>query len=201
MGQGKVVRKDPDMILFENFLSQEEVDYLLQIAEGRWQRSTTTRNKESELLGSKSNGASGNGEEVHGEVRTSSSVFLEFDESLVVERIAARVATVAGFPLSHVETLVLLRYRPGELFKLHHDGSMRAKTVFLYLNDVPAESGGATRFPKLGLEVRPVARTALMWSNRLDDGSADRRMDHEALPVVGEETVKYGMNCFVNISP
>merc|ERR1712113_673372 len=140
--------------------------------------------------------------EVQGEVRTSSSCFLQFDESLVVERIAARVAAVAGYPMCHVESLVLLRYRPGEHFRLHHDGSMRAKTVFLYLNDVPPECGGATRFPKLGLEVRPVARTALMWSNRLEDGSADRRMDHEGLDVIGgEDTVKYGMNCFVNINP
>merc|ERR1712113_1038706 len=143
--------------------------------------------------------------EVQGEVRTSSSCFLQFDESLVVERIAARGAAVAQYPLSHVESLVLLRYKPGEHFRLHHDGSMRAKTVFLYLNDVPHECGGATRFPKLGLEVHPVARTALMWSNRLEDGSADRRMDHEACDLVAaegdEETVKYGMNCFVNINP
>merc|ERR1740121_623047 len=168
------------MILFQNFVTPEEVEYLLKLAEGRWERSTTTRAKESALLGSAAKGASGTGEEVkNGDVRTSSSVMLDFDESIVVERIAARVAAVAEFPLSHVESLVLLRYKPGEHFRLHHDGSMRAKTVFLYLNDVAPENGGSTRFPKLGLQIQPRACSALMWSNRLEDGSADRRMDHE----------------------
>lgn len=113
------------------------------------------------------------------------------------------MATVAGYPLAHVEQLALIRYRPGEYFKQHHDGSMRAKTVFIYLNDVAPGNGGETYFPKLGLKIAPRACTAVLWGNRLEDGSADRRMDHEALPLTGEgeDCIKFGMNCFVNIGP
>merc|ERR1712224_705479 len=76
----------------------------------------------------------------------SESVHVDWMESKVAERIAARVATVCGVPLAKVEPLVILKYEPGQYFKQHHDGSMRSHTVFLYLNTV--EDGGETYFPK-----------------------------------------------------
>ena len=35
-------------------------------------------------------------------------------------------------PYENVENLNLLRYKPGEFFKEHHDGGFRPKTVFVY---------------------------------------------------------------------
>lgn len=197
--KAQLVNDAPEMMLYFDFLSPQEAEHLVRLADGRWKRSTTSRAKASELLGSEDKAS--RGVETEGETRTSSSVFFDFDEDPVVNRVAARVAHCAGFPLSHVEPLALIRYRPGEYFKQHHDGSMRAKTVFVYVNTVEPGSGGETYFPNLGLKIRPKACTAVMWGNRLPDGSADRRVDHEAMPLVGEDCVKYGMNCFVNIKP
>merc|ERR1719428_2503725 len=98
------------------------------------------------------------------------SVHLDFDESFVVERIAARVAAVSGLQLANVEPLVVLRYETGQFFKLHHDGSMRPATVFVYLNGLDEGGGGETKFPHLGLQVRPSPCTAIMWYNRDEEG-------------------------------
>merc|ERR1712217_404842 len=134
-------------------VSKEEVQHLLQLCEGRWEPSTTTKGTVSELLGATSteNHSPNYGEESVSRTRTSNSVNVRFDESIVVERIAARVATVTGHKLENVEPLMLLRYEPGQRFKMHHDGAFRPMTVFVYLNDVEKDAGGYPYFPHLGL--------------------------------------------------
>lgn len=132
--------------------------------------------------------------QVESKNRTSTSVLFQFGESPVLEQILARVAMVTQLPLENVERPVLVRYEAGQFFNEHHDGAVRPKTVFAYFNDV--ENGGETYFPNLGFQVRPVAGTALMWPNVLEDGTADMRMTHQGLPP--DSGVKYGINLFVN---
>ncbi|CAJ1369185.1 unnamed protein product, partial [Effrenium voratum] len=138
-GPGKIlasaVHEDPEVTLFEHFISQEEVDHILQLCEGRWERSKVSKGKATDLHG-RNTGSTDHpvGEEGYGDTRTSSSVHLQWNETIVTERIAARVAAVTGTKLSQVEPLVALRYEPGQYFHLHHDGSMRPSTVFIYFN-------------------------------------------------------------------
>jgi len=196
--QGSVISEDPRVVHFKDFVTPEEVKHIIELCEARWEQSKTSKGKVSDLHGPKKDSESSYGEETIGSTRTSYSVHLKFEESLVVERIAARVAAVAGSTIDYVEPLVALRYEPGQFFKIHHDGAMRPSTVFVYLNGLDEGAGGTTHFPHLGFEVQPVACTAVMWHNRQEDGSADYRLMHEAKPVV--EGVKYGMNCFVNLN-
>lgn len=199
----QVFLKDPRMVLLTNFLSDEECDHLLSLARSRWCRSTVTRGAAAELHKDKDAGprevvAPQGALEVVSTNCTSSTVRLEYGEDEVVERVLARVASLSKFPMENVEQLVLVKYAPGEYFRKHHDGAMRAMTIFAYLNDV--ESGGETFFTNLGVKVRPAKGTAAMWPNTCGEGdgiTADRRLDHEALPP-GEGNIKYGMNCFVN---
>lgn len=190
-----VLSEDPEMMILENFISHEEARHLLHISEGRWARSTITKGKASELLDA--NGFVELTEEAEDDDRTSDSVVLEFGESVVVERLLVRAAAVAECPLSHVEKPVLVRYQPGQRFGVHHDGSVRPTTIFVYCNDVPA--GGETHFPELGLKIHPKACSAVQWKNTLQDGAADTRLVHEALPP--SAGVKYGINLFVNREP
>ena len=131
------------------------------------------------------------------ETRTSFSCVLDTADP-VVNLIVRRVAFVAGYPPSHVERLSMLRYEPGQYFKLHHDGQFRPRTVFIYLNTLP-EGEGETHFPNLGLRFRPTKGVAIMWTNPLPDGTSDMRLMHQALPPV--TAFKYAMNCFVNENP
>ena len=55
--------------------------------------------------------------------------------------------------------------------------------VMLY-PQVPA-SGGYTAFPRLGVAVRPTARSALFWHNLRHDGAMDADMLHGGCPLRG----------------
>jgi prolyl 4-hydroxylase len=134
-------------------------------------------------------------------MRTSWEYAVGYEESPVVHQVLARVATLTGYPYANVEPLIVLRYEPGNFFKLHHDGAFRPMSLFAYLNDVA--EGGETHFPYLGVKVCPVAGTAIMWSNVVEgdggDGKlvADHRVEHEGLPPA-EGCIKYAMAIFVN---
>jgi hypothetical protein len=194
--QKVVISEDPSVVLFKDFLNDAEIDHLMKLAEGRFRASitgaasayaldTATDNRMSVLT------------ERQSSTRTSYSCVLDPDDA-VVALVARRVAAVAELPAEHVERLSLLRYEPGQVFKLHHDGQFRPRTVFVYLNTLP-EGEGETRFPHLGLRFRPTRGVAVMWTNPLPDGSADLRLMHEALPPA--TMVKYGLACFVNEKP
>ena len=103
----------------------------------------------------------------------------------------------------------MLRYVEGQYYRVHHDMGEddnrlacgpRILTFFLYLSDV--ESGGGTRFPRLGgdggLTVQPVKGTAILWPSVLDADPTkkDRRTHHEALPV--ERGIKVAFNLWIH---
>ena len=79
-------------------------------------------------------------------------------------------------PRGHADGVNILRYEAGGYYRLHHDYIPHAQeprswsscgprqlSFMLYLTDV--DGGGATRFPRLGLEVAPRAGRALLWAN------------------------------------
>eukprot|EP00971_Amphidinium_carterae_P021245 419425-Amphidinium_carterae.1 len=57
-----------------------------------------------------------------------------------------------------MEPFNMVKYEPGEYFKVHHDGKVRTMTVLVYLNDVLEGDGGETSFPTLGLQFRRMER-------------------------------------------
>ena len=107
-------------------------------------------------------------------------------EDLVVRAINARIAAFSGTPIDNGEPLAVLRYNPGQEYKLHSDAlpqgeDQRSHTVILYLNE--GFVGGETDFPAIGLRVRPKAGMALSFTNILGDGSPDPLARHAGLPV------------------
>ncbi|WP_445192169.1 2OG-Fe(II) oxygenase [Sphingomonas sp. Tas61C01] len=107
-------------------------------------------------------------------------------EDLVVRAINMRVAAVSGTQVDQGEALSVLRYRPAQQFRLHHDAigsakNQRIKTVLIYLND--GFVGGETYFPKPDLTIAPAAGDAIMFVNIDAAGRPDPRADHAGLPV------------------
>jgi prolyl 4-hydroxylase len=107
-------------------------------------------------------------------------------EDLVIRAINRRVAAISGTHVDQGEALSVLRYRPGQQFRLHHDAiagvaNQRIKTVLLYLND--GFRGGETCFPAAGLTITPAAGDAILFVNTLADGMADPAATHAGLPV------------------
>jgi prolyl 4-hydroxylase len=195
-----VVSTDPKISVIPNFLNQNECQYLIDLSEKTgFTRSFVGRG--SYALGKED--ISENLQNIYSDNRTSSSVTIpnmHMDET--ISQIEHRLSGLVGLPLLQLEDLVVVKYQSGQHFGAHHDGIFRPFTVFIYLNDLPENGGGETRFPELNLRIRPRAGTAVMWMNSSrseTDGEPveDMRLIHEGLPT-SDGITKYGVNCFFN---
>lgn len=182
---------DPELLLLHDFVSEEEVRALMDAADARFARSST--------VCSDPKGCAI-------EDRTSSSAALP--ASPITEAIQARGKIMTNLPVA--EALQVVRYEPGQEFKPHldafdprgdggehallqYEGRQREATILIYLSG--PESGGETVFPKLGLNIKPIPRSALLWRNMRSDGTVDQRTLHGGAPV--ERGVKYAVNLWL----
>ncbi|MEU8896924.1 2OG-Fe(II) oxygenase [Nocardia sp. NPDC048505] len=154
--------REPQVIVFDNVLSDEECELMIERSRHRLTRSTTV------------NGETGVDEVISN--RTSEGTMFPRCENEFIERIDRRTSALMNWPLEKGEGLQILRYGPGGEYKPHFDyfppedpGSwqhvaapgQRVATLIVYLNDV--EGGGATAFPEAGISVTPKKGGALYF--------------------------------------
>ncbi len=179
--------RNPRVVVFGGFLSDEECDELIASASPRMARSETVIN------------ATG-GSEVH-VARTSQGMFFGRAETPLCARIERRIAALVNWPIENGEGLQVLHYGPGAEYKPHNDyfdpaqpgmatvlarGGQRVGTLVMYLN-TPTKGGG-TVFPDVALEVAPIKGNAVFFS--YDRAHAITRTLHGGSPVVeGEKWV------------
>jgi len=193
------------VIEFERFLSPAEVERLLDVCDNQF-RPSVHDSAESE------------GARAQQQIRTSSQCHYQpragcsdprCRRDPVLQRIFERIADVTGAPLNNLGATQIVRYHAGEYYSTHHDQThfmepplpegARVLTFFMYLNDVPSDAGGATRFPDLDdLRVRPRTGKALLWPSVTDgDANATELFTfHEAMPVTSG--VKFAANVWVH---
>ncbi len=179
--------RHPRVVVFGGFLSDEECDALVALAQPRLARSETV---DTQTGGSEVN-----------EARTSRGMFFQRGEAELLTRIEARIAALVNWPVERGEGVQVLNYQPGAEYKPHYDyfdpdqpgsatilqrGGQRVGTLVMYLNTV--EQGGGTTFPDLGLEVAPLKGNAVFFSySRAHPSSGSL---HGGAPVVkGEKWV------------
>ena len=112
------------------------------------------------------------------------SSFPPLAEDLVVQQLNACIAAASGTDKAWGEPLTILRYRPGQQYRPHHDagaGAARHWTALIWLN--VDYDGGATDFPDVGLRVKGGVGDLLLFQNVTADGLPDQRMMHAGLPV------------------
>ena len=137
-------------------------------------------------------------EQVVSKTRTSSNAWCTHDCERLPGVMSAtdKIERVTGVPRVNYESFQILEYQKNQFYRMHHDSSEgnddtpaghRILTFFLYLSDV--EEGGATRFSKLGIDVKPKKGKALIWPSVLNENPSmwDRRMYHEARDVIRGE--------------
>jgi prolyl 4-hydroxylase len=147
------------------------------------------------------------GKGVKSNVRTSSGMFLNYDEKKypMIQAIEKRISVYSQVPVENGELMQVLRYEKGEFYKSHHDyfsdefnlkRSQRVATMLMYLSD--NVEGGETHFPfagdaecscggkrVIGMCVKPKKGDAvLFWSVSLD-GSVDPKSRHGGCEVLG----------------
>ncbi|XP_051118320.1 prolyl 4-hydroxylase 1 isoform X2 [Andrographis paniculata] len=192
----EVINWSPRIILFHNFLSAEECDYLRAIAKPHLVVSTVVDMK--------------TGKGVKSKVRTSSGMFLSSRDRKypIIQGIEKRISVYSQIPVENGERIQVLRYEKNQLYRPHHDyfsdpfnlkfGGQRVATMLMYLSD--GVEGGETYFPKAGsgqcscggrtvtgLCVKPIKGSAvLFWSMGLD-GQSDPRSLHGGCEVLSGE--------------
>jgi Uncharacterized iron-regulated protein len=193
----------PWVITFENFLTDEECDRLIELGtKAGYDRSKDVG--ERTLDGSYSAKISS--------TRTSENAWCSSKngcrEDPVAERVRDRISSVLQIPSDNFEDFQLLKYEEGQYYVTHHDYiphqrdracGPRILTFYLYLSDV--EEGGGTKLDQIngGLVVQPKKGRALLWPSVLDrdPSQKDGRTTHQALPV--EKGTKYGANTWVHL--
>ncbi|KAM0949809.1 putative procollagen-proline 4-dioxygenase [Dioscorea sansibarensis] len=180
----EVISWEPRIFIYHNLLSNEECEYLIELALPHMQQSmvldkSTGRNKSSRQ-------------------RTSSGMFLRRGHDSIIQVIEKRIADFTFIPIEHGEGLQILHYEVGQKYDPHYDhfhNADRIATVLMYLSDV--EEGGETVFPlakntmnsisrssnlsecgKMGLSVKPKKGDALLFWSLRPDGSLDTRSLH-----------------------
>lgn len=207
----QIVSTDPLVIYIHDFLSAEEITWLLASGEPLFKPSMTTKH----------------GRRTRDKSRTSWSAGLPASDP-AAQCVISRAETFMGAMLSPGKDEIgppqLVRYSEGQKFDLHYDWYPRPQlagdrrkwnrpaSFFAVLED--GCEGGETWFPNVtaaaeqrhgmgdlwrehdegGLAFKPVAGNALFWVN-MKDGVGDERTRHAGLPVKG------GMKTAMNIWP
>ncbi len=184
----RVLRRDPWVIVFDDFLSATESDAIIRLAEGRWSRSVA-----------------GDGIQP---VRTSSTAWCDSSGCLnhpLIAPLHERISNLTLVPPQNAEFMQVLRYETGQFYKTHHDQNSpatsywgpRMYTFFMYLSD--GVEGGHTRFPRLNISVAPKRGRAVLWPSVLDSDPLERddRTEHESVTVDGG--VKFGANYWLHM--
>ncbi|GMH22953.1 hypothetical protein Nepgr_024796 [Nepenthes gracilis] len=192
----EVISWSPRIIVFHNFLSMEECDYIRAIALPRLQVSTVVDTK--------------TGKGIKSDVRTSSGMFLTQEERKypMIQAIEKRISVYSQVPVENGELIQVLRYEKNEFYRPHHDyfsdtfnvkrGGQRIATMLMYLSD--NVDGGETYFPLAGsgecscggktvrgFSIKPVKGDAvLFWSMGLD-GQPDANSVHGGCDVLTGE--------------
>jgi len=184
----RVLNASPRIVAIDDFLPRPACEGLIDLARGRLSPALVF-------------GRDGVGPKASA-TRANTAFEIPFiDNTLVVQMVRLRLAATIGVPLGALEPSQILHYDVGEAFAEHHDylypddpgraaeiaaHGQRVATFLIYLND--DFDGGETEFPKLGLEHRGRAGSALYFANLGADGAGDPRTLHAGrAPVRGEK--------------
>lgn len=177
------VAKSPFVAVIDNFLTLDECQGLIALADGKF--------VDAQVVDDATGGF------VKHQNRTSMNASFHRGETPLIQTIESRIAKLINWEVEKGEPIQVLRYQIGGEYKAHYDwfdpntaggqknigkAGQRVGTFLMYLSDVDA--GGATAFPKLGFEVRPKAGMALYFADVLPDGEIDPESLHSSVPVV-----------------
>jgi prolyl 4-hydroxylase len=164
----------PRIETIPGFLTPAECDYLIDRSAPFMQPSLVVSSRTGEL--------------VRDPARSASSAGFPFVmEDPALHAINRRIAAATGTTYEQGEPLQILRYEPGEEYKLHSDalppgaGAQRIMTLLVTLNEDFED--GETSFPHLDLTWRGRPGEALVFGNVDAAGQPEQTMSHAGRPV------------------
>lgn len=167
--------QSPDIRAFPGFLTPDECRFLVKHAEPLLQDAVVVDPRTGALI--------------RHPIRTARSAAFPFTaESPLLHAINRRIAAATGTSYEQGEPTQILSYGPGEEYRLHSDaiaGDPNQRVATFLVTLAAGFSGGATRFPRLGLSWRGKIGDALFFRNVDAAGQADRNADHAGEAVSG----------------
>jgi len=170
----ELLNETPKIVYYHNVLTNSECDYVIDNAD-KFQKSlgfdfASKQPKPTEW-------------------RTSSNYF---DYNGKFKYITEKAAEISNHPLVNIEPPQILKYEIEEFYKPHYDffnfppdiictDNDRVGTVIFYLSD--QFTGGATRFPRLNITVRPHRGSALFFEYNYSK-DVNHQTLHGGMPVI-----------------
>lgn len=110
-----IVSRDPWIVTFDNFVSDEEVTAIIESVEGHWERSTDTGQTN----------AFGETGRVLSSSRTSINAWCRYrcENDPHVQRVSQKIAEITRIPTENYESFQILQYEVGQYYRPHHDSS------------------------------------------------------------------------------
>lgn len=171
--EGLTLSTEPRVASFPRFFTADECSYLAQAAQPMLTPSTVVDPWTGALVANP--------------IRTSDAAAFSLAlETPVIHALNRRIARASGTTPPQGEPLQVLRYRPGQEYKLHSDAlpgadNQRIATFLVYLN--AGFEGGETDFPQARLTVTARTGDGLLFFNALSDGRPDPAAWHAGRPV------------------
>lgn len=179
--------KKPNIVVIEDFVTDEEVRQILTENKPHLRRSTVHRHED--------------GASEESDYRTSSSASLARTDLL--KRLEERIGRVFMWPTTRMENFEMVNYTKEQEYKQHCDyfstesvggkqaiaqwNGNRVATAIVYLEK--ADDGGGTGFPLIGLDLNPKVGSLVFFSYPVD-WEHKNLTTHAGLPVLqGEKTI------------
>eukprot|EP00928_Gymnodinium_smaydae_P027387 TRINITY_DN21198_c0_g3_i1.p1 TRINITY_DN21198_c0_g3~~TRINITY_DN21198_c0_g3_i1.p1 ORF type:complete len:374 (+),score=44.59 TRINITY_DN21198_c0_g3_i1:50-1171(+) len=190
----KLMTEHPWPVVFDNFLTSEEVDDILALFTSGWMRSQAGG-----IIG----------EESSMSARTSEQIWCSSRECLnskAMRKLIRKAESVTGISSANFEDTQVLRYLPGQQYTQHSDFideqnrlacGPRVLTLFVYLSDSP-EAG--TAFPALNVTVPAKRGRAALWPDVTSKNvyRHEPLTEHAGLPPASAATTKYAANIWIH---
>lgn len=109
----EVVSESPWVVVFNNFLTDDESNAFIETVDGTWERSTD----------SGSTNELGETGRMISQSRTSSNAWCRYncESDPRVQSVIRKIEEVTNIPYGHSESFQILRYEPGQFYRVHHD--------------------------------------------------------------------------------
>jgi prolyl 4-hydroxylase len=186
-----VLSTDPYIEMMDDFLTPDECNHFIQIADGKLNRA---------LVSSDNGGVFSGG-------RTGSNCWITHAHDEVVGDVCRRIADYVKMPLKNAESVQVVYYGSSQEYGRHYDGwkfidteknrrclsrgGQRLMTCLVYLNE-PVR-GGTTDFTRLGISVTPkIGRLVIFHNVHEGTNELHENSEHAGMPVLEGE--KYAFN-------
>jgi prolyl 4-hydroxylase len=189
----EILSENPKIIYIHNFLNAKEAAHFIDIGDKLKQPSTIdTKDSPISLVQ---------------DVRSSQSAHVGKRRDTIVSYVEDKAVKYMGSDINKLEPLQVVVYEKGQKYNPHYDfftpntpdvinRGNRTKTILVYLNDIPKESGGATYFPKINLRVQPKGLDAIYFENMNDNNELDYNTLHAGEPIL-TDVKKYAINIWL----